>query len=113
MSKIQRFNSFVGGLFTVLFGVVLFLAPYIGTDLIIFVMSCSLILLGVGKLLFYATMSRHMVGGKYSLFYGLILTDLGVVAFLGMLETLGKIPLCQVEVIVGCCFVNTYRIECQ
>ena len=81
MSKIQRFNSFVGGLFTVLFGVVLFLAPYIGTDLIIFVMSCSLILLGAGKLLFYATMSRHMVGGKYSLFYGLILTDLGVVAF--------------------------------
>ena len=82
MSKIQRFNSFVGGLFTVLFGAVLYWAPFIGTDLIVLVMSFSLLILGIRQLLFYFKMSRHMVGGKYSLFYGLILTDLGIVALL-------------------------------
>ena len=83
MSKIQRFNSFIAGLVTVLFGVVLYEAPFVGTDMITFVMSVSLTLIGVRSLYFYASMARHMVGGLYSLFYGLIMTDLGICAFMG------------------------------
>ena len=82
MSKIQRFNSFIGGLLTVLLGFILFEAPFIGTDLIALIMSVSLICLGLKNLCFYAAMSRHMVGGKYSLFYGLIMTDLGICALM-------------------------------
>lgn len=82
MTKIQRFNSFVGGIMTVLFGVVLYEAPFIGTDLISFVMTITLLLMGIKNLCFYAMMSRHMVEGLYSLFYGIILTDLGICAFM-------------------------------
>ena len=81
MTKIQRFNSFVGGLLTVLFGLLLYVAPFIGTDLIAMVLTLSLLLLGIRNLVFYFTMARHMVGGKYSLFYGLIVTDLGIFAY--------------------------------
>ena len=80
MTKLQRFNSFVAGILTVLFGVLLYEAPFIGIDLIAAVMTISLLIMGLKSLYYYATMARHMVGGKYSLFYGLILTDLGVCA---------------------------------
>lgn len=82
MTKLQRFNSFVGGLLTVLFGVILYSAPFLGTDLISLVMTVTLLLMGIKSLYFYATMSRHMVGGLYSLFYGIILTDLGICAYM-------------------------------
>ena len=78
MSKLQRFNSFIGGLLTVFFGFALYMAPFMGVDMISFVMTAALLLMGIRNLHFYFTMSRHMVGGKYSLFSGIILTDLGV-----------------------------------
>lgn len=78
MTKLQRFNSFAGGLLTVLLGLLLYEAPYMGTDIIALILAVSLMILGVKNLIFYAAMSRHMVGGKVSLFYGLILTDLGI-----------------------------------
>ena len=80
MTKIQRFNSFVGGMLTVLFGIILYEAPFLGTDLISLVMTVTLLLMGIKNLYFYATMSRHMVEGLYSLFYGIILIDLGIFA---------------------------------
>ena len=82
MSKLQRFNSFIGGLITVFFGLALYMAPFMGVDMISFVMTAALLLMGIRNLHFYFTMSRHMVGGKYSLFSGIILTDLGVCALM-------------------------------
>lgn len=82
MSKLQRFNSFIGGLLTVFFGFALYMAPFMGVDMISFVMTAALLLMGIRNLHFYFTMSRHMVGGKYSLFSGIILTDLGVCALM-------------------------------
>ena len=71
MSKLQRFNSFIGGLFTVFFGFALYWAPFMGVDMISAVMTAALLLMGIRSLYFYFTMSRHMVGGKYSLFAGI------------------------------------------
>ena len=82
MSKLQRFNSFIGGLLSVLFGFALYMAPFMGVDMISAVMTAALLLLGIRKLYFYFSMSRHMVGGKNSLFSGIILTDLGVCALM-------------------------------
>lgn len=82
MTKIQRVKSFLGGLVTVLFGGILYWVPFMGVDLISLVVTVSLLVLGLKNLLFYAAMSRHMVGGKYSLFAGIILTDLGVCALM-------------------------------
>ena len=82
MTKLQRFNSFIGGLLTVLFGVILYFVPFLGTDLISLVLTITLLLMGIKSLYYYATMSRYMVGGMYSLFYGIILTDLGICAYM-------------------------------
>ena len=82
MTKLQRFASFMGGFFTVLFGLLLYMAPFMGIDLISSVMTLSLLFLGIKGLFFYASMSRHMVGGEYSLYYGIIMTVLGVIALL-------------------------------
>ena len=82
MTKIQRVKSFLGGLVTVLFGGILYWVPFMGVDLISLVVTVSLLVLGLKNLLFYATMSRHMVGGKYSLFAGIILTELGICVYM-------------------------------
>ena len=71
MTKIQRVKSFLGGLVTVLFGVILYWVPFMGVDLISLVVTVSLLVLGIKNLYFYAAMSRHMVEGKYSLFSGI------------------------------------------
>ena len=82
MTKIQRFNSFIGGFLTVVFGWFLYGLPYMGIDLITLAMTVTLLFTGIKSLYYYATMSRHMVGGKQSLFYGLILTDLGICTYM-------------------------------
>ena len=82
MTKIQRVKSFLGGLVTVLFGGILYWVPFMGVDLISLVVTVSLLVLGLKNLLFYAAMSRHMVGGKYSLFAGIILTELGICVYM-------------------------------
>lgn len=82
MSKLQRFNSFVGGLLTVFFGYALYMAPFMGVDMISIVMTATLLLLGIRNLYFYFSMAKHMVGGKKSLIYGIILIDLGVCAYM-------------------------------
>ena len=80
MTKVQRFNSFAGGLITVFYAFVLYSVPFMSVDIISSVVSVSLLFLGIRSLYFYATMSRHMVGGLRSLFYGIILLDLGIFA---------------------------------
>ena len=47
MSKLQRFNSFIGGLFTVFFGFALYWAPFMGVDMISIVMTAALLFMGI------------------------------------------------------------------
>ena len=42
MSKLQRFNSFIGGLLSVLFGFALYMAPFMGVDMISAVMTTEI-----------------------------------------------------------------------
>ena len=82
MSKVQRFNSFLGGVVSLIFGIILFAFPDDGLKMIASVICLSLIIMGLNKLIFYVSMARHMVGGRNSLIIGLILTDLGIYAFM-------------------------------
>ena len=81
MSKVQRFNTFLGGLITLFFGIMLFAFPGDGLKVIASSICLSLIISGVNKLIYYATMARHMVGGRNALISGLVITDLGVYFF--------------------------------
>ena len=89
MSKIQRFNSFAVGLLMVFYGFVLYWAAFISVNIICMVSSVALLVVGIKNLYYYVTMARHMVGGKYSLFYGFILMDLGI--FASMINSLPRI----------------------
>lgn len=82
MTKVQRFNSFMGGLLMIVFGVFLFIHHKDAIDFIAVVVSIYLITVGIKNIIFYFKMSRYMVGGARSLFTGIILTDLGLYALM-------------------------------
>lgn len=78
MTLMQRVEKIISALLMIL-GAVLVL--YLGEDgflLIALFLCVSLVFYGLRSLLFYATMARHMVDGRISLYKGLILLDLGI-----------------------------------
>ncbi len=78
MTAVQRFRNILGGLFRILIAVVLLWSPQDGYELIVFLLSVSLILSGFRSLVFYVSMARHMAGGRIQLFKGLVLLDFGL-----------------------------------
>ena len=54
------------------------LLPEYGYPLIMTVLSVGLIINGFGSLFYFFTMARFMVGGKRSLYIGIIVLDLGL-----------------------------------
>lgn len=82
MSKIQRLKALAYGIITLLLGIFLFSHPERGLEVISVLASLSLTVLGISRLIFYARMARHMVGGINSLIIGFFLTDLGIYAFM-------------------------------
>ena len=87
MTVIQRIRTLFMALLMFLCVVILIAAPEHGYKLIVLILSLVLMLSGIRSLLFYFTMSRHMVGGQFTLFQGLIALDLGMFAY-----TLQDIP---------------------
>lgn len=87
MSKAQRVKDFLTGLLMIFFALILIYKPEEGYPLVIVVLSISLLLYGVRSLIYFFTMARFMVGGKTSLYKGIILFDLGMFTM-----TLAKIP---------------------
>ena len=80
MSNIQRIGNVLVGLFTILLSAVLFIQPTDGLMLIGLIIGITLLVSGIRNIHFYFTMARHMVGGRNSLYAGVILFDLGVFA---------------------------------
>ncbi|MBP3895477.1 MAG: DUF308 domain-containing protein [Mogibacterium sp.] len=81
MTSGQRISNIIGGLLIAFFGVVIILSPGSGVRIISIIISFTLLGLGIRNLWFYFTMARHMVGGKNSLYTGVILLDLAIFAF--------------------------------
>lgn len=75
MSQFQRIKDFFRGVVTLALAIVLFLTPKEGYFIIAIVVSFSLFFYGFRLLWFYFTMSRHMVGGKSSLYMAVIVLD--------------------------------------
>ena len=78
MTKVQRVEKVLAGLFMLLCCFVLIKDPEDGFYLVALILSVSLFLYAVRCILFYFAMSRHMVGGKSMLFQGIIVLDLAV-----------------------------------
>ena len=78
MSKMKRVGSVLMGLFMILFGFLLFLLPEKGMKIIIIIIAISMVAYGLKFLTFYSTLARHMIGGKYNLYLGMIILNLGL-----------------------------------
>lgn len=81
MTKIQRIRAFLGGVMTLLGAGALLVTPDRGYQIIALVLGIVLFARGIRALVFYFSMARNMVDGKLSLFYGIILLDLGIFAY--------------------------------
>lgn len=78
MSLMQRVRRIISALFLILMAVLIVIQGENGLPLAALIISLSLILYALQTLVFYFSMARHMVDGKFVLFKGVILLDLGV-----------------------------------
>ena len=78
MSIAGRVVKFLTGIFIILGAIILIKVPEIGHLVIILVLGFSLLVTGIGSLIYYFTMTRHMVGGRDTLYKGLIEVDLAL-----------------------------------
>ena len=81
MTNGQRIKDILLGLFIIALSALLVKWPDKGINLICLIICFVLLAMGIRSLWFYFTMGRHMVGGKNTLYAGIILFDLGLFAF--------------------------------
>ena len=78
MTKARRVGSVLTGLIILLFGLSFAVDPDSVYSIIILILGFSLLLSGIRSMIYYATMARHMVGGKSVLYRAVIILDLGI-----------------------------------
>lgn len=80
MSWSKRVREVMVALLMLAAAVVMALFPTVGYVLVQLFLSATLVLAGLGRIGYYLTMARHMVGGKVVLYTGIFLLDLGILA---------------------------------
>lgn len=78
MTKMQRVREVLIGLAFMLVGALLVMAPDRGYVFVVRALGLTLIVGGASRLVYYVTMARHMVDGKWMLYAGAFLLDLGI-----------------------------------
>ncbi|MBQ3418112.1 MAG: DUF308 domain-containing protein [Ruminococcus sp.] len=78
MSSGQRIKNIVIGVLIILGCVILIAFPQEGIVITAAILSLSLFIYGITRLIYYFTMARHMVGGRIMLYLGIIILDLGM-----------------------------------
>ena len=78
MTKLQRTKEIITGIITVLTAFVLILEPSDGYIVVIGILSLVYTVRGINMIVYYFTMARFMVGGRTSLYVGIIMFDFGI-----------------------------------
>ena len=78
MTKFRRVLTFLSGLFTILFGILMLCAGSNGLLLIASVIGASICIYAIRMLSYYSGMARHMVDGKITLYLGIVALCLGI-----------------------------------
>lgn len=107
MTRIQRINNVVLGLFLILLAAILALVPEEGCLLVLGFVGVGWLLRAISLLVYYFTMARFMVGGKRVLLKGVIFLDLAMVVV-----SLDDIPrmIIMIYLVIGMIFVNVVEI---
>ena len=88
MNRIQRISGVLVGVGFILMSIILVFESETGFQIVCGILFIMLFITGVRSLLYYFTMARYMVGGRRSLYKGVILFDLGMFTL-----TLNDIPI--------------------
>ena len=78
MTKVPRVRTVLAGLVMIGFCAALLTLKEEAFALIVLVVCVSLLIKGVHSLIYYATMARHMVGGRLQFYKGLFMLDIGL-----------------------------------
>ncbi len=78
MTKWNRIRNILQGIATIVFAMILFARPEYGLTIVLAIVGIGMTLRGIGQLIYYFSMARHMVDGKFVLCRGLIFLDLGL-----------------------------------
>ena len=81
MNKLQRIKEIVFGIALIALAVLLALIPENNLQLVAFFISLSLLIYGARLMWYYFSMARHMVGGKATLYQGVIVLDIALFSF--------------------------------
>ncbi|SEK24618.1 Short repeat of unknown function [Butyrivibrio sp. ob235] len=87
MTRVQKIKSFIFSIFMIIAAVALILYPEHAYSYIVLILGVGLLFYGINTLIYFFTMARHMIGGKYMLYKGVIFTDFGYLTC-----TLNNIP---------------------
>ena len=80
MNSISRIRNILIGVLMIASGFILFLLPDLGYYIIAFILGVGLIIYGIRSLVYYFTMTHHMVGGKRTFYIGKVALDMGAFA---------------------------------
>lgn len=78
MNLIQKIINLSVAILMIISGLLLILLQDAGLVIVALIISLSLIIYGIRTLVYYFTMARHMVGGKFNLITGILVLDLGL-----------------------------------
>ena len=78
MTKFQRVKEIFYGIAIILAALLMICSPSDGYIIIIAILSLWFTFRGLSTIIYYLTMSRFMVGGRESLFMGVIMMDFGI-----------------------------------
>ena len=77
MNKFQKLTRVLTGIIMFIAGILLCIFQDRGFVLILAILGISLVVRGASLLIYYFRMARYMVGGKYLLYFGIIIMDFG------------------------------------
>ena len=80
MTRFQKTKEIITGLIMIMIAVLMMESPSEGYKTVITLLAFMFIVRGISSLYFYFSMSRFMVGGRTSLFMGVIMLDLGMLS---------------------------------
>ena len=82
MSMGQRIINILIGVLIIAGAVIMIAFPEEGLIITAAILSISLFIYGIKTLIYYFTMSRHMVGGRIMLYLGVVVLDLGMLTMM-------------------------------
>ena len=81
MNKLQRIKEIAFGVALIALAVLLALIPEDSILVVAFIISLSLLIYGARLMWYYFSRARHMVGGKATLYQGVIVLDIALFSF--------------------------------